>query len=393
LESALSYRAAQFDGIALPRVAMPELQTAESTFKGEHMLSQISWQKNALHFAVVLFTITFFVSVPAFAQTYVQTNLVSDIPGLAPTTDHLTVNPWGITRSGTSPWWIADNGTGVSTIYNGSGVAIQNPPGVQFVVTIPTPGGGGTSAPTGTVFNGTSDFAGAAFVFATEDGTISTWSPANQFTAVLRVNHSSTAIYKGLTKASFNGANYLYAADFHTGKVEVFDKDFNPFSFSATAFTDSSIPAGFAPFNVQAVGSAIVVTFAMQDKDMRDEVARNGLGFVDVFTTNGQVIMQLQSGPWLNAPWGAALAPPDFGELSNRLLIGNFGSGLIAAFDAANGSFVSFLKQSPGAPLKINGLWGIGFGNGGAAGPTNTLFFAAGDANEHHGIFGKITQK
>jgi uncharacterized protein (TIGR03118 family) len=207
------------------------------------------------------------------------------------------------------------------------------------------------------------------------------------------VNHSSTAIYKGLTISSFSGANYLYAADFHSGVVEVFDKNFSHVSFSPTAFTDSNIPAGYGPFNVQAIGGAIVVTFAKQDKDKEDEVAGNGFGFVDVFTANGNLIMRLESGPWMNAPWGAALAPSDFGELSGRLLIGNFGSGLIAAFDASTGSFVSFLKQSPGAPRKINGLWGIGFGNGGTAGPTGTLFFVAGSANEHHGLFGTITPK
>jgi uncharacterized protein (TIGR03118 family) len=354
------------------------------------MLFQTILQNRWGLFAALIFAITFFVSAPAFAQSYVQTNLVSDIPGRAPTTDHLTVNPWGLTRSAMSPWWIADNGTGVSTIYNGAGVAAQNPPGVQFVVNIPTaPGRSGTATPTGTVFNGTAD---AVFVFATEDGTISAWAPPG-FNAVIRVDHSSTAIYKGLTRASFGGANYLYAANFHAGTVEVFDSSFNPFSFSATAFKDSSIPAGFAPFNVQSIGNAIVVTYAKQDKDQKDEVAGNGLGFVDVFTNNGQLIMRLQSGPWMNAPWGAALAPPNFGELSNRLLIGNFGSGLIAAFDASTGSFVSFLKQSPGAPMRINGLWAIAFGNGGSAGPTNTLFFTAGDANEHHGLFGTITPK
>jgi uncharacterized protein (TIGR03118 family) len=209
------------------------------------MFFRISLLNKAWHFPAIILAVMFFVSVPTFAQTYVQTNLVSDIPGRSPTTDHLTVNPWGIARSEMSPWWIADNETGVSTIYNGAGVASQNPPGVQFVVNIPTaPSGSGTASPTGIVFNGTSDFAGAAFVFATEDGTISTWSPVNQFNAVLRVDHSSTAIYKGLTKASFNSANYLYAADFHTGKVEVFDKDFNPFSFSATAFNGFKHSAG-----------------------------------------------------------------------------------------------------------------------------------------------------
>jgi uncharacterized protein (TIGR03118 family) len=356
------------------------------------MLQQ-SAQNILRRFTVVCFAMTLIGSTTLLAQTYVQTNLISDIPGLAPTTDHLLVNPWGITRSTTSPWWVADNGTGVSTIYNGQGVPAQNPPGVQFVVNIPNaPGSSGNASPTGIVFNGSSSFHADRFIFATEDGTIAGWNPTvDMFNAVIEVDHSATAIYKGITITSFNGANFLYAADFHTGAIEVFDANFHPFTFSATAFVDPELPDGFGPFNVQAIGGAVVVTFAKQDKDAEDEVAGKGLGFVDVFTPNGTLIMRLESGPWLDAPWGVALAPADFGELKSRLLIGNFGSGLIAAFDAEDGSFVSFLQQSPGAPMKINGLWGLGFGNGGAAGPANTLFFAAGHANEHHGIFGTIT--
>ena len=239
------------------------------------------------------------ISMHAFAQHYQQINLVSDVPGMAPVTDANLVNPWGLASSSSSPWWVADNGTGVSTLYNGAGQKIN------LTVTIPPPAGGTPpSAPTGIVFNGnSSDFGGARFIFATEDGTISAWIPSvDQFNAILKVDHSSTAIYKGLTLASFGGANYLYAANFHGGVVEVFDKNFNPFSFSPTAFTDSGIPAGYAPFNVQAIGSAIVVTFAKQDKDKEDEVAGNGFGFVDVFTPNGVLVMRLQQGSWMNAP-------------------------------------------------------------------------------------------
>lgn len=348
-------------------------------------------------FTAACFVMTLLGSTTLLAQTYVQTNLISDIPGLAPTTDHLLVNPWGIARSATSPWWVADNGTGVSTIYTGAGVPAENPPGsgVQFVVNIPNaPGSTGNASPTGIVFNGGSAFHADRFIFATEDGTIAGWNPVvDMLNAAIEVNHSGTAIYKGLTISTFNGATFLYAADFHTGAIEVFDANFQPHTFSTTAFVDSQLPDGFAPFNVQAVGSAVVVTFAKQDKDAEDEVAGKGLGFVDVFTPNGVLLMRLESGPWLDAPWGVALAPANFGELSSRLLIGNFGSGLIAAFDAEDGSFVSFLKQSPGAAMRINGLWGLGFGNDAGAGPSNTLFFAAGHANEHHGIFGTITPK
>jgi len=359
-------------------------------------MSILSAQFVLRYVTAVVVAVNLFGAETATAQTYVQTNLVSDIPGLAQTTtDPLQVNPWGIARSAGSPWWIADNGTGVSTIYTGAGVPVPNPPGTQFVVHIPTaPGGSPPASPTGIVSSTGTAFGSARFLFATEDGTISAWNPAiDQFNAFLQVDHSSTAIYKGLTIASISDAKYLYAADFHSGVVEVFDSNFAPVTFSSTQFKDPQLPVGYGPFNVQAVGPSVVVTFAKQDKDAEDEVEGNGLGFVDVFTPAGVLLMRLEHGSWLNAPWGVALAPGNFGELSNRLLIGNFGSGLISAFNPATGDFVSFLKQSPGAAMKINGLWGIGFGNGGAAGPTNTLFFAAGHANEHHGIFGTITAK
>ena len=202
-------------------------------------------------------------STTLLAQTYVQTNLISDIPGLAPTTDHFLVNPWGIAHSPTTPWWVADNGTGVSTIYTGAGVPAKNPPGVQFVVNIPNaPGSTGNASPTGIVFSSGTAFHSDRFIFATEDGTIAGWNPVvDMFNAAIEVNRSGIAIYKGLTIATFNGATYLYAADFHTGAIEVYDAKFQPFSFSATAFTDSQLPDGFAPFNVQAVGSAVVVDF------------------------------------------------------------------------------------------------------------------------------------
>jgi len=285
--------------------------------------------------------------------------------------------------------------TGTGSIFNSGSVTVGTAGAIGLSAPSVTNTGTITTSDFGVGVNGTADFGGKRFIFAAEDGTISGWPGAggDLFNAQLEVDHSSTAIYKGLTLASFNGANYLYAANFHGGVVEAFDTNFAPFSFSATAFKDPQIPSGYAPFNVQAVGNTIVVTFAKQDKDQEDEVAGNGLGFVDIFTTNGMLVMRLQSGPWMNAPWGVVMAPLNFGELSGRLLIGNFGSGLIAAFDAATGSFVSFLKQSPGAPLRINGLWGIGFGNDASAGPSNTLFFAAGDANEHHGLFGTITAK
>jgi uncharacterized protein (TIGR03118 family) len=327
-----------------------------------------------------------------FAQHYQQTNLVSDIPGLAVTTDPNLVNPWGLTRSSTSPWWVSDNGTGVSTLYNGSGQI------VPLVVTIPPPPGGTPpSAPTGTVFNGSSDFTiaperPALFIFVTEDGTISGWNPmVNPTNAILVVNNSGSAIYKGVTIAQREGANLLYTANFFGGSVNVFDTNFAPVNLGAGAFTDPSLPEGFAPFNVQNIDGKIYVAFAKQDEEKKDEVAGPGLGFVDAFDPSGNLLMGLKSGHWMNAPWGITLAPSDFGKLSDRLLVGQFGSGQLATFDPDSGNFHGLLRGLHGQPLTIEGLWALGFGNGGAAGPTNTLFFTAGIDDEEHGLFGTIT--
>jgi uncharacterized protein (TIGR03118 family) len=326
------------------------------------------------------------------AQHYQQTNLVSDIPGLAATTDPHLVNPWGIARSPMSPWWVADNGTGVSTLYTGAGQP------VPLVVTIPPPPGGTPpSAPTGIVFNGTTDFniapgSPAVFIFVTEEGTVAGWNPAVDPTnAILTVNNSGSAIYKGATIAQRDGANLLYAANFFGGSIDVFDKDFAPVNLGPGAFTDPSLPEGFAPFNVQNINGTIYVAFAKQDEEKEDEVAGPGLGFVDAFDTSGNLLLQLKSGHWMNAPWGITLAPSDFGKLSNRLLVGQFGSGQIATFDPETGNFHGLLRGLRGQPLTIEGLWGLAFGNGGAAGPTNTLFFAAGIDDEEHGLFGTIT--
>jgi uncharacterized protein (TIGR03118 family) len=345
--------------------------------------------------AAVSFVLTlgamFCLATGASAQHYQQTNLVSDVPGLAAKTDPHLVNPWGIARSQTSPWWVADNGTGVSTLYDGSGQPLS------LVVTIPPPPGGtGPSTPTGIVFNGSSDFnvapgKPARFIFVTQDGTISGWNPAADPTnAIIKVNNSGSAIYTGATIAQRAGANFLYVANFHGGTVDVFDANFTPVTLSTGAFKDPSMPEGFAPFNVQNVNGTIYVAFAKQDEDKEDEVAGAGLGFVAAFDPDGNLRMRLRSGQWMNAPWGIALAPADFGKLGNRLLVGQFGSGEIATFDARNGNFLGLL-HGPQGPLVIEGLWGLEFGNGSAAGPANTLFFAAGIDDEEHGLFGTIT--
>jgi|ERR1041384_140569 len=328
------------------------------------------------------------------AQRFQQTNLVSDVPGMAAVTDPNLVNPWGLARSSTSPWWVADNGTGLSTLYTGAGAI------VPLVVTIPVPPGvEPPSSPTGTVFNGNSlDFLGDHFIFVTEDGTVAGWTSGTM--ATLRVNNSGAAIYKGLALAQINGANFLYAANFFGGKVEVFDRTYTPVLLPAGAFTDPSLPAGFAPFNVQAIGNTVWVTFALQDEDKEDEVDGPGLGYVDAFDSSGHLLLSLQNGPWMNAPWGIVAPPANFFGtpgginaigITNTLLVGQFGSGEITMFELKRGTFFGKLLGPDSQPITIDGLWALAFGNGGNAGPTNALFFTAGIDDEDHGLFGKIT--
>ena len=328
----------------------------------------------------------------AFADHYLQTNLVSDVPGLAVTTHMPLVNPWGLSRSATSPWWVADNGAGVSTLYNGAGTPLG------LVVTVPVVmGGTPPSTPTGTVFNGTTDFQvgpsqPARFLFVTEDGTISGWnSAANPTNAILKVDWSGSAVFKGATLGQIAGANVLYVANFRGGAVNVFDANYHPVSLAAGAFWDRHLPKGYAPFNVQNINGMIFVAFAKQDDLKHDEVAGPGRGFVDAFDSSGVLLMRLQSGHWMNAPWGIALAPADFGKHSSQVLVGNFGSGKIAAFDPSTGHFRGMLRADNHLPIKIDGLWALSFGNGASAGPVNTLYFTAGIDDAAHGLFGTIT--
>ena len=332
--------------------------------------------------------------VPAPASlTYVERKLVSDIPGLAEQTDPNLVNPWGIAFSATGPFWLADNHSGVSTLCNGSGVPLS------LVVTIPPPGGGPPpAAPTGVVYNNTPDFLvgpglPARFIYATEDGTIASWSSGA--TAVLKADNSAFgAVYKGLALGSNGGFNYLYAANFHSGQVDVFDTGYNPVAL-AGSFTDPSLPAGFAPFNIQNVGGQLYVTYAMQDAAMHDDVSGPGNGFVSVFDTSGRFLKRFISMGPLNSPWGVALAPPGFGGFSKALLIGNFGDGRFNAFDPDTAQFLGPLLDASGSPIAVPGLWDLKFGNGGQAGDAHTLYFTAGIAGggslEDHGLFGSIS--
>ena len=320
-------------------------------------------------------------------DSFTQTNLVSDIPGLAATTDPQLVNPWGVSFGPATPFWVSDNGTGLATIYNGNGVK------QGLVVTIPPPlGGVSPAAPTGQVFNpNPSDFGGSHFIFATEDGTISAWSSGTS--AALQV--TSTAVYKGLALGTNGGNTLLYATNFLTGKVDVFDNKFSPTTL-AGGFVDPNLPAGYAPFNIQNINGKLYVTYALQDATHHDDIAGAGHGFVDVFSTNGVLLQRLISNGPLNSPWGIAVAPSGFGKFGGDLLIGNFGDGTINAFDASTGAFLGKLDGSNGMPLINQGLWDLSFGNGAHGSSTSDLFFTAGipgNGNiEDHGLFGKIDE-
>ncbi|HEY1513103.1 MAG TPA: TIGR03118 family protein [Gaiellaceae bacterium] len=308
----------------------------------------------------------------------------------APGTDGKLVNGWGLTAGPTTPWWVSNNGTNTSTLYSGVGSKVA--------LTVNVAGG-----PTGTVFNGKStDFAvtqggksGAArFLFATEGGTVLGWSPAvNATTALVGADRSAGgAIYKGLAIAN----DRLFASDFHNGRVDVFDASFKLIT-TPGGFKDAKVPKGFAPFGIQALGSDIFVTFAKQDAAAKDDVPVPGQAYVDEFTTDGQLVARVvnsgkKNAP-LNAPWGLALAPADFSVFSNDLLVGNFGNGRINAYTKRGATWVykGQLRHANGSPIVVDGLWGIAFGNGSAAGPTNSLYFLAGPSNEQHGLFGSIT--
>ena len=335
-------------------------------------------------------------TLPASAQgVYVQHNLTSDIAGLADKTDAKLVNAWGIDRSATSPWWINANGSGFSLVYDATGAAAPAASPLAVPVPVP-PTQTGTSTPTGIVFNGTQDFAIAAgkpasFIFATEDGTISGWnSGVNSGQAVLEVNQAGTSVYKGIALGQIGGKNVLYAANFRQARVDVFDASFAKMLLAAGAFQDSNIPVGYAPFNVAVLNGFAYVAFAQQDAQQHDNVAGHGLGYVDKFSADGTLVTRFEHGPWMNAPWGIALAPTNFGELSSRILVANFGSGQIAAFEATSGQFVGMMRGKRKA-ITIDGLWGLRFGNDAAAGPSNVLFFTAGIQDEDHGLFGTLS--
>jgi len=331
---------------------------------------------------------------------YTQKNLVSDGSVPADHTDPNLVNGWGLAFNPFGFAWVSAGGTGTSTLYDGAG----NPQ--SLLVQIPSPGndnGGGN--PTGIVYNGSSGFSvskgatsgPARFIFATEDGVIAGWAPTVDGTHAIRVvdNSAGGAVYKGLALSAGGGGSLLYATDFHNRKIDVFDSTFKPVALPPGAFVDPDLPSIGAPFGIQAINGNIYVSYAKQDAAGHDDEKGEGLGLVNVFDPNGQLIKRIVSVPSLararlNAPWGMAVSPAGFGRFSNRLLVGNFGDGKINAFDLVTGKCVGQLKSADGNPIQIDGLWGLAFGNGFANQPVNTLYFAAGPGGEQHGLYGRI---
>jgi uncharacterized protein (TIGR03118 family) len=369
-----------------------------------------------------------------FAQRYNQTNLVSNASGAAPVTDPQLINPWGVSRGSGSAWWVSDNRTGFTTLYDGAGAK------QSLIVTIPpadpnnkkTPVG----SPTGTIFNGSqTDFLlapgkPAAFLFCTADGTIAGWNPtvalaqgapppSTQAVTVVKTNDGSA--YTGLTSAFIDGKRYLYAANFGKGRVDVFDNAFKPVNLSngqvdqnssergngnsaQKSFMDEKLPNSYVPFNVQAIGNDIVVTYVLHEEGSPFESDGPGLGFVDIYSSTGELLVRLEHGDWLNAPWGVALAPLDFGRFSHDLLIAQFAgggdtqsSGFIAAYDLSTGKFDGLLQDAGGKPLAVNGIWAISSGNvspannDAAAAPAAELYFTAGPNHGSEGLFGYLT--
>lgn len=342
---------------------------------------------------------------------YMQTDLVSNTSAMSPPVpDTNLVNAWGLSRSSGSPWWVSDNGTGFSTLYsvNAAGTSASI---VPKVVTIPSgnPSVNAIGTPTGTIYNGGSlDFllgpsAPAFFLFATLDGTISGWNPnypsAGSTTATIKVNQSGKSSFTGLAVAQVDkhgtSATYLYVADFYQGRVEVFDTSFNPVQMSWESFRDDDDWRweGYAPFSIWNIGGNLYVGYAKQSSSKLYQVFGPGLGFVDVFSPSGRLLQRLEHGDWFNAPWGLALAPSDFGLFSHDVLVGQFGSGEILAFDPVTGRFKGNLLDTSNNPITIDGLWAISFGNNSSAGPATALFFTAGPNAGSNGLFGNIMAK
>lgn len=328
-----------------------------------------------------LFAILIGLSLPGLAGSagFSEQNLVSDLALPGAKLDADLKNPWGISFGPSTFFWISDNGTGVSTFYSGDGTKVGR-------VVVPSSTAASSSTPTGTVFNGSPNFQGDVFLFATEQGTISGWQGGAS--ASIRVNNAGSAVYKGLAINS----DRIYATNFATGHIDVFGGNYAPLTL-AGAFTDPNLPAGYAPFNVQDIGGSLYVTYAVVGPT-GDDVAGAGNGVVDVYNRDGTLLKRLinnGAANKLDSPWGLALAPSSFGELSGLLLVGNFGDGKINAYDPSSGAFKGTLSDAKGDPFVIDGLWALAFGNGNQGFDPNKLYFTAGLNDEANGLFGSLS--
>jgi uncharacterized protein (TIGR03118 family) len=345
----------------------------------------------------------------AFGQHYTQANLVANFASTPPAgvVDPNLQNAWGLVSAPSgSPWWISNNAGGTSTLYRidpTTGAAIIVPiNGTGTVIVANAPSQPAPGSPTGVMFNGSpTDFLlapgkPALFIWVTEDGTVQGWNPGASPNAVMKVDHSQVpdaangAVYKGATIAEINGQKFILAANFRTGRIDVFNSNFQQVQLGDDAFKDGDLPDGFAPFNVQGVGQNIYVTYAKQDAARHDPVGGAGFGFVDVYNTHGLLLQHLQHTASMNAPWGVVWAVQNFGEFSNTILVGQFRGGNISAFNPVTGHFLGNMLNPDGTTLTIDGLWALRFGNGGNSGLGSTLFFTAGPNGEKDGLFGTL---
>ncbi len=322
------------------------------------------------------------------AGQFQQTDLVSDQPGVALLQDTNLVNAWGISFSATSPFWVSANHSARSVLYSVTNDSSGSPQvsKVGLEVTIP-----GEGSPTGQVFNNTTGFHTNLFIFASEDGIISGWRGSLGTAAEILVNNSN-AVYKGITIATGASGPVLLAANFGEGTVDAYDGNLNLLG----QFADPKAPMGYAPFNVQDINGIVFVTFAKQDEFKHDDVKGPGHGLIDTFNLQTGAFLRFATGSdaggkrkEINSPWGLALSPASFGKHDDELLVGNFGSGTIMAFNA-KGKFRGLLEGANRAPVAIDGLWGLTFGNGGRGGVPGTLYFSAGPDDEGHGLFGSL---
>jgi uncharacterized protein (TIGR03118 family) len=336
---------------------------------------------------------------------YDQTDLVSDLPGAVQPADPNLLNAWGIAFLPTSPFWVNANGNGTSNLYDGAGVIFSGLP--RVIIPPPTSTPTDTATPTGIVANpnnvfvGGTDFTGDAFIFDSEDGIISGWQPADGGTAAIQADNSHAddptkdAVYKGLAIANTaDGKPHIYATNFRQGTIDVFDASDHQVSLSGN-FQDGRIPNWYAPFNIAPIKGKLYVTYALQDAEKHDDVAGQGHGFIDVFTTDGVLVRRFVSGGVLNSPWGLALAPKEFGLFSGKLLVGNFGDGHVWAFDPKLGlAPIGQLWARKGMtikPLVIDGLWSLTDGTGALNATKNAIYFSAGPNGEADGLFGTLT--